>query len=231
MKIAIVSDIHANIEALSSIPESYDELWVLGDLVGYGPSPREVIDFVRSKAAVVVRGNHDHAVAFNADPCCSPDFREMASATLAHTRAQLRPEDLEYLSKLPMTVERSVDGTRFFLCHAAPSDPLYRYVPPESSDWDAEADRIAGDVLLVGHTHKPFVRCAGSATVVNPGSLGQPKRGKPLPCYAIWDRGIELHSFEYPIARTVARIERMPIPRRVRADLIAVLQSGGAVLV
>jgi len=155
----------------------------------------------------------------------------MASATLAYTRAQLRPDDLEYLSKLPVTVERSVDGTRFFLCHAAPSDPLYRYVPPESSDWDAEADRISGDVLLVGHTHKPFVRCTGSAIVVNPGSLGQPKRGKPLACYAIWDRGIELHSFEYPIARTVAQIERMPIPPRVRADLIAVLQFGGAVLV
>jgi predicted phosphodiesterase len=231
MKIAIVSDIHANIEALSSIPEPYDELWVLGDLVAYGPSPGEVIDFVRSRAAVVIRGNHDHAVAFNTDPHCSPDFRVMAGATLAHTRAELRPEDLDYLSKLPVTVERIVDGTRFFLCHAAPSDPLYKYVPPDSGDWDAEVDRVCTDVLLVGHTHKPFVRCTGDAIVVNPGSLGQPKTGNPLACYAIWDRGIELHSFEYPVAKTIARIERMPVPRRVRADLIAVLQSGGAVLV
>jgi hypothetical protein len=85
----------------------------LGDLVAYGPSPREVIDFVRSKAAVVVRGNHDHSVAFNADPHCSPDFRAMAGATLAYTRGLLRPEDLEYLSKLPLTVERTVDGILF----------------------------------------------------------------------------------------------------------------------
>jgi putative phosphoesterase len=231
MKIAIISDVHANIEALSSIPERYDELWVLGDLVDYGPNPQEVIDFVRSNAAVVVRGNHDHAVAFNVDPCCSPDFREMAIATLAHTRALLRPEDLVYLSKLPLTVERTVDGTRFFLCHAAPSDPLCKYLSPDSDDWDAEAGRISADVLLVGHAHKPFVRCTGSGIVVNPGSLGQPKRGNHLACYAVWDGGIELHSFEYPIAKTVAQIERMPISRRVRADLIAVLQSGGAVLI
>lgn len=230
MKIAIVSDIHANIEALSSIPERYDELWVLGDLVAYGPSPKEVIDFVRSKAALVVRGNHDHAVAFNSDPHCSPDFRAMAGATLSHTRQLLRTEDLDYLSNLPLTVERTIDGSRFFLCHAAPSDPLYKYVPSGSSDWDAEVDCLSTDVLLVGHTHVPLVRSTGDAIVVNPGSLGQPKRGNPLACYAIWDRGIELHSFEYPVAKTVARIERMPVPRRIRADLIATLQSGAPVL-
>ncbi len=127
MRIAIVSDIHANIEALSFVPEEYDELWVLGDLVDYGPSPRDVIDFVRSRATIVVLGNHDHAVAFDDDPRCSPDFREMARATLAYTRAVLHPDELEYLSSLPLRAERSVDGFRFMLCHAAPSDPLYKY--------------------------------------------------------------------------------------------------------
>jgi len=98
---------YANYEALSCIPEPYDELWVLGDLVDYGPSPREVIDFVQSRATVVVRGNHDHAVAFGENPRCSPDFREMASATVAYTKSVLPPEDLEYLSKLPETARVS----------------------------------------------------------------------------------------------------------------------------
>jgi putative phosphoesterase len=230
MRIAIVSDIHANIEALSSMPDDYDELWVLGDLVGYGPSPREVIDFVRSRAAVVVRGNHDHAAAFDSSPGSPLEFREMAEATLAYTRAILRPEDLEYLGKLPLMAEKVIDGTRFLLCHETLLPLLHAHLPAHSEHWITELERIA-DVFLVGHTHKLFIRRFCNVVLVSPGSLGQPKRGRADACYAIWDGDIELRSFEYPVARTIAQIERMPIRRRVRADLISVLQSGGAVLV
>ena len=227
MKIVIVSDVHANLEALSSIPEDYDELWVLGDLVDYGPNPREVIELVRQHAAVVVRGNHDQAAAFREDPRCSAAFREMASVTLAYTLNALRAEDIEYLSNLPLQAERVVDGTRFYLCHAAPSDPLYKYLAPDSNQWDAEVETISADVLLVGHTHKPFARSARNTVIVNPGSLGQPKTGHSEACYAVWDDAVELRSFSYPLEQTVGKIERMPIPRRTRTDLIAVLRSGG----
>jgi protein phosphatase len=227
VRIVIISDLHANIEALSSIPEKYDELWVLGDLVDYGPSPAEVIRFVRAHASAVVRGNHDHAVAHGVDPRCSPAFREMAEATMAFTREALTAKDHEYLSGLPPILERVVDGTRFILCHAAPTDPLFSYVPGESNRWETEADATAADVLLVGHTHIPFVRHTGGALVVNPGSLGQPKHGSPQACYAVWDRGIELHAFDYPVQSTAARIAQMPLSRQVREDLIAVLRSGG----
>ena len=80
MKIGIISDIHGNLEALSSLPESFDELWVLGDLVNYGPNPVEVIDYVNANASVVIRGNHDHAVGLTEDPRCSAPFRRMARA-------------------------------------------------------------------------------------------------------------------------------------------------------
>ncbi len=72
----------ANFDALSALPESGDELWVLGDLVNYGPQPAEVVNFVRNHAAAVVRGNHDNAVGFNVDPRCTPRYHEMASATM-----------------------------------------------------------------------------------------------------------------------------------------------------
>ena len=72
MKIVIISDLHGNYDALSALPESGDELWVLGDLVNYGPQPRAVLNFVRSHAAAVVRGNRDHAVGFDVDPRCTP---------------------------------------------------------------------------------------------------------------------------------------------------------------
>ena len=64
MRISIISDLHANLEALSALPRDYDELWVLGDLVNYGPNPAEIIDFVRSHASMIIRGNHDHSVEF-----------------------------------------------------------------------------------------------------------------------------------------------------------------------
>lgn len=92
MKIVIISDIHANMEALEALPTLGDRLWVLGDLVNYGPDPAAVVEWVRKRAAVVVRGNHDHAVATGEDPRCSAPFREMSSAMLAYTRASLRDD-------------------------------------------------------------------------------------------------------------------------------------------
>lgn len=75
MRIAIVSDIHGNFDALAALPREYDQLWVLGDLVNYGPEPKAVIDFVREHASIVLRGNHDHAVGRHEDPRCSPPLQ------------------------------------------------------------------------------------------------------------------------------------------------------------
>src|SRR5579864_6998715 len=85
MRICLISDLHANLEALRPLPGGYDELWVLGDLVNYGPDPAAVIDFVRSRASLVIRSNHDHSVGFAADCGCSPRFRAMAEATRDYT--------------------------------------------------------------------------------------------------------------------------------------------------
>src|SRR6185437_6640555 len=103
MKIALISDIHGNIEALTSLPETFDELWVLGDLVNYGPNPAEVVDFVREKASLVVRGNHDYAVGFGEDPRCSQPFREMAEATMQYTNSVLSRSQKEFLRDMPLT--------------------------------------------------------------------------------------------------------------------------------
>ncbi len=127
MRILIVSDIHGNYDALSSIEETYDELWVLGDLVNYGPEPAAVIDFVRSKAAVFVCGNHDYAIGFNQDPRCSDRFREMAEVTRRFTDAVLGFGYKQFLRDLSWHAERRCGDTRFYLCHAVPSDPLYGY--------------------------------------------------------------------------------------------------------
>jgi putative phosphoesterase len=228
MKVAIVSDLHANMEALESFPEECDELWVLGDLVTYGPNPAEVVDAVRARASLIVRGNHDHAAGAGEDPRCSEAFRSMAAATLDFARAALGPEQKAWLASLPLTAERTIDGTRFFLCHAVPSDPLYAYCCPDSPRWRNEAASVQADIVLVGHTHLPFKLQVDGRLVVNPGSLGQPKNGLARASYAVWQNGkIELRSYEYPVEVTVGKILVMPVPGDIRRRLADVLRSGG----
>lgn len=229
MKIAIISDIHGNLEALSALKEPYDELWVLGDLVNYGPDPRAVVDFVRERAALVVRGNHDDAVAFHSDPRCSAPYRAMAKETMEYTYSVLSPDQIEYLEGLPLHASRTVDGTKFMLCHATPSDPLYQYLPAHSLDWEREIDGVDADVLLVGHTHVPFVESVGLSLVLNPGSLGQPKTGSTKACYAIWEDGAVLRAVDYDMGLTLRKIGQMPVSNQVKEGLKAVLRSGGLV--
>ena len=227
MKIVIISDIHGNFDALSALREEYDELWVLGDLVNYGPQPREVLQFVRAHATHVVRGNHDHSIAFNEDPRCTPSFREMAEATRRYTAAILSTEDKEYLRSLPLQISTTIGKIVCKLCHAVPSDPLYTYCPPDSERWVEECRGIEAKLLLVGHTHIQFARHIQDTLVVNPGSLGQPKSGGPPASYAVLKDGkLGFRSLRYPLDQTVEKIRAMPIPARAQHDLIAVLSTG-----
>jgi predicted phosphodiesterase len=89
VKLLILSDIHGNLDALHAIRASYDELWVLGDIVNYGPEPREALEAVRATASIVVQGNHDHAVGHCDDSRWSARFREVAEATRRFTSSQL----------------------------------------------------------------------------------------------------------------------------------------------
>jgi protein phosphatase len=228
MRICVISDLHANIEALSALPTDYDELWVLGDLVNYGPDPAAAIEFVRSRAAVVVRGNHDNAIALGADCRCSPRFRAMAEATSEYTRSVLNASDKQFLRELPTYARRIVDGRTFFLCHATPSDLLFEYRAPDSPLWEREEDASSrADVILAGHTHWPFIRTVGSRLVANPGSLGQSKAGDALARYAVWrDDHLELKAYDYPVEATVHKILSLQLPDQVKHDLVEVLRTG-----
>lgn len=227
MKIVVISDVHANREALMALPEFGDELWVLGDLVDYGPNPSEVVTLLRSRADIVVRGNHDQAVGYEDDPRCTPRFRKMAVETRDVSIRSMDGDLTRYLQQLPLhrTVER--DGKKFYLCHAIPSDPLYGYCPENSERWAQEIEKLGTDYLLVGHTHTPFIRKVGTTTVVNPGSLGQPKTGKPDACYAVWyDDHFELKQFPYSYPETIAKLQQLPVSPDVKRDLETVLISG-----
>jgi protein phosphatase len=226
MRVVIVSDVHADMEALEALPTTGDQLWVLGDLVNYGPDPVAVVDWIREHAALVIRGNHDHAAATGEDPRCSAPFREMSRVMLAYTRANLRRDQREYLGSLPLCSALKMGDVSFVLSHAAPSQPLFGYVTAESPQWEKESEMAAADVLLTGHTHIPFIRSFGERIVANPGSIGQPKTGRPLASYAVWDGRLELHSYRYDCETTARKIEKLPIPQNVKRELTGVLRTG-----
>lgn len=228
MRALIVSDLHGNMEALGALPQDYDEMWVLGDLVNYGPNPAEAVEFVRAHAAVVVRGNHDQAIGCGDNPQCSARFRLMAEEMGRYTARALSEEQRAFLRDLPLAAIKEADGRRAFLCHATPADPLYRYRPAVSPAWIADLERIGADVLLTGHTHLPFLRHFAGKTVANPGSVGQPKAGSPRASFAVWQEGvITLHSVPYDWQRTVSKLQELPLSPAVLEDLTTVLRNGG----
>ena len=229
MRLLIVSDLHANAGALDSIRESVDAVVVLGDIVDYGPDPSAAIDWARRHATFAVRGNHDHAVLTGERTGAGRAWVDLAEESAAWTRSVLSIADLEYLDSLPTSLTFSFGGARFAAFHAAPSDPLYRYLPPETAeaDWRAEVERVDADWLLLGHTHRPLLRNVGSTVVLNPGSAGQPRAGAPFATYAIWEDGdVFLVQRRYVVEQVVDRLASTSLDERARSRLAQTLRTG-----
>lgn len=230
MRILVISDVHANFDALCRMPEDFDHVLCLGDVVDYGPDPKLCIDWLREHDAVAVRGNHDQAVAARVSCRCNPAMREESEATREVMWETLRPPETAYLGSLPVQAGVTLDGLRLHLVHATPSDPLYTYLRPgETKRWEEESERIDADVLLVGHTHLPMVLRFGKKYVVNPGSVGQPRDGDPRAAYAVIEDGEpRLERASYDVETTVRRLEASGLPEPVTRSLSRLLRTGGA---
>jgi putative phosphoesterase len=229
MRLLILSDLHGNRAAVAAIHERYDAMVCLGDLVTYGPDPGFCIDFIRERALWRVQGNHDHAAAFGVAPRCVPAYAPLAEATLAYTERVLDASQRRFLGEAPLSAEFEFGGAQFYAVHAAPSDPLYRYLGPELPD-EVFADELclsSCDVLLLGHTHRPLCRRYWETFVFNPGSVGQPSDGDPRASYGIWEDGhLELKRAEYPIEDTVRRLGSLDLPDAVLQPLVGILRTG-----
>ena len=231
MRVAVVSDIHSNLHALEAVlgaidADAPDELWCLGDLVGYGPRPNECCTLVAERADVCLGGNHDLAVRGAIDLA---EFGGDAAVAAGWTRKVLEPEARTLLDRLEP--QGTAHGVALY--HGSARDPIWEYV---LSDEAAVATLELADVplVLVGHSHVALVVVAseggvegglagagtdvelgGVRALLNPGSVGQPRDGDPRAAYLLLDLDERRASFrrvEYDVARTQRemREERLP---------------------
>jgi len=232
MRVAVLSDIHSNAPALEAALEAvgaFDQLWVMGDIVGYGPHPNEVVERLRAADAVAVQGNHDAAVLGRIP---TGTFNDLARAAVEWTAETMKPENLDWLADLP---ETRVEGD-FTLAHGSPRDPIWEYL------FSVPAARInlaafETPYCIVGHTHHQLTfrddkgqveallaEDGGSLTldarrcILNPGSAGQPRDGDPRACAMTIDTEtaqVEWLRFDYDIAAVQAAIRATPLPGRL----------------
>ncbi len=232
MRLAVLSDIHANLAALVAVRDDLpqiDQLWVLGDIVGYGPQPNEVVRLLQEMGARSVLGNHDGAAIGTVDP---RDFNPDAAAAIGWTTSVLDDNARAYLAALPeIRCEGELTGV-----HGSPRDPTWEYISGPS----IAADNLAAfetRLCLFGHTHLPIIfgadepgvqvihAAAGTAidlgekrALVNPGSVGQPRDGNPASSYLVLDTDanvVEFRRVAYDLAETQRLMGEANLPPRL----------------
>ncbi len=232
MRILVVADIHANWPALEVVlQEPHDVCLCLGDLVDYGLDPAPCVEWVRQHATHAVRGNHDHGAAQNVFVQGKAGFKYLTGVTRAITRERLRPDQLRYLGRLPVSKTVTLNDSRFLLVHASPRDPLDEYAPADVEFWTRRLQHIDVEVVCIGHTHHPYVLTVGEKLVINPGSVGQPRDGDPRASYAVLeDYKVELKRVEYPVEKTIATILQSELSAADQEMLCEVFRRGQSAL-
>ncbi len=197
MKIAVLGDIHGNIEALkvayeAAVAANADKIFHLGDLGGYAPFVNEVVAFLTDHKIEGVQGNYDDAVANDREHCgCkyeTPLQAEMADISFAWTKKNSSGRSKEYMKNLPFELSFSCGSRKVALFHATPQkNNLYWFEERPDKFFMEMAEKIKADVMIYGHTHKPYRKDIGGRVFINAGSVGKPKDGDPRTCTAIID--------------------------------------------
>ena len=224
MKTLLISDIHGNYEALKEVlgQENWDAIYCMGDIVDYGPSNQECVQAIRDNADLVVRGNHDNAVAFGVDCGCGYEIKELSQEVRKITVEDISKESKDYLREIPMTESTE----EYFLTHASKND-LYKYLKPDTSENEFEGFKdIDQNVVFLGHTHIPMDREIDGKRYINPGSLGQPRDGDTRAAYAVLeDDEITFERLEYDIETVIGKMREKDYPERA----IGILKAGEVV--
>ena len=190
MKFGIISDIHGNSTALEvvlpGLLNEVDHVLFLGDLCGYYPFVNECVDIWDQDRISGVLGNHDqiflNCLTKGTDP--TPDYQTKYGSSLNRNRQDLSPSALSLLRSLQTSLTLDFDGTTIALFHGTPWDKLNGRVYPDYNNWD-RFNNVRADIVLMGHTHYPFTKFHSDKTIINPGSVGQPRDRSGAACFAI----------------------------------------------
>ncbi len=236
--ITIFGDIHANLPALKAVLEDIKarglaNLYCLGDLVGYGTSPNEVVELIRAHDIPTIMGNYDQGVGNSSDDCgCAyktPEARALGDRSIAWTNAHTSEENRAFLRALPLRIPLRLGDLRAMLVHGSPRKVNeYLYADRPDSSFERLLDLVGSDVLVCGHTHLPYHKVLPSGRhVINAGSVGKPKDGDPRAGYVVLRASgrnltVEFLRVAYDVEQAAQAIEATDMPD----EFAAMLRSG-----
>ncbi len=239
MKIAVFADIHSNLLGLRAVmadirKRGAETVYCLGDLVGYGPKPNEVIALLRQNNIPTVMGNYDDAVG-NMRLICGCDYKDekamqLGERSIRWTKEHTSDENKAWLRQLPQRLEFTAGGLKFLLVHGSPRQ-LNEYLFENTDEELLNQFFIENqcDVLLCGHTHLPYYKQTAKGHVINVGSAGKPKYGSPKVGYALLNVNeghltVELIRVDYDFEQTAREIEEAGLPQ----EFARIIRTGRA---
>lgn len=197
MRVAFFSDVHSNLPALEAVladvgAAGVDECYSLGDLVGYAPWPNEVLQRLQAEGITSVMGNYDEGTGFDMDECgcayTNPIEEALGDQSFAWTKARTSDANKAWRRSLPREIRFEADDRRYLLVHSSPRRiNEYLYEDKPDSTFARIAEGANADVIVCGHTHRPYDKTIGVARFINDGSAGKPKDGDPRACWALLD--------------------------------------------
>ncbi|MFN2470953.1 MAG: metallophosphoesterase [Gaiellaceae bacterium] len=234
-RIAVITDIHGNVPALEAALARIEELdvdglYCGGDLVGYGPRPNEICRTIEERDVPTIYGNYDYAIARDLEDCgCfypTPKDREIGQASVAWTLAHTDDRSKRFMHKLPFDLRFELAGKRVRLVHGSPRK-VNEYLLEEraASTFERIAQIAECDVLLFGHTHKPWIKEYGGVLFVNCGSVGKPKDGDPRGSFALLEErdgtvDVSIERVPYDAHAVATHIRSVGLPAELADQLL-----------
>jgi len=222
MRLAVLSDVHANLPALRAVladvdAQRPDAIWVAGDLVGYNPWPNEVLEILRRRHMKAIRGNHERAV-LGGDTSW---FNELAAEAIRWTRVVIAPGNIGYIQSLEDRTRGNLAEGVVAMYHGSPRNDD-EYVMPWAAD-EALVMMARAPFVILGHTHLPMALAFRSGIVVNPGSVGQPRDGDARAAWGLLDttaRTFQVRRVAYDIGAVIKEIHRVGLPAELGERLL-----------
>ncbi|KXB09426.1 hypothetical protein AKJ35_00835 [candidate division MSBL1 archaeon SCGC-AAA833F18] len=220
----VIADPHSNLPALKAVLDhmpKVDQIICVGDLVGYGAEPNEVVETVKSKDISSVMGNHDHAAVTGK----VSSFNPYAAKAALWTGEALTNENQEFLENLPREVKFKEGKWEIYMVHGSPRRPLTEYILPGISNQDLVrlTKEINADVVILGHTHVPLERRIMGKLIINPGAVGQPRDRDPRASYMVLKLGrkldVEHKRVSYNVEEAAQKIMKAGLPEELATRL------------